>query len=116
MAHETGHIKAGHLIRGEVGMEKAAIPMLLSMVVGIAAMIAGAGQAGMAVMGLGQAVAQAQFNQFSRIQESTADQIALQLLLATHQSPLGIYDTMVRFAQEPPRAPTRWTPLPWTIR
>jgi len=100
MAHETGHIKAGHLIRGEVGMEKAVIPMLLSMVVGIAAMIAGAGQAGMAVMGLGQAVAQAQFNQFSRVQESTADQIALQLLRATHQSPLGIYDTMVRFAQE----------------
>ena len=100
MAHETGHIKAGHLIRGEVGMEKAAIPMLLSMVVGLAAMIAGAGQAGMAVMGLGQAVAQAQFNQFSRIQESTADQIALQLLMATHQSPIGIYDTMVRFAQE----------------
>ena len=29
MAHETGHIKAGHLIRGEVGMQKAMIPMLL---------------------------------------------------------------------------------------
>ena len=26
MAHETGHIKAGHLIRGEVGMEKATSP------------------------------------------------------------------------------------------
>jgi predicted Zn-dependent protease len=51
-------------------------------------------------MSLGQAVAQAQFNQFSRVQESTADQIALQLLRATHQSPMGIYDTMVRFAQE----------------
>ena len=100
MAHETGHIKAGHLIRGQVGMEKAAIPMLLSMAVGVAAMIAGAGNAGIAIMGLGQAVAQAQFAQFSRIQESTADQIALQLLLATHQSPMGIYDTMVRFAQE----------------
>jgi len=100
MAHETGHIKAGHLIRGEAGMEKAAIPMLLSLVVGIAAMMAGAGQAGMAAMGLGQAIAQGQFNQFSRVQESTADQIALQLLLATHQSPMGIYNTMVRFAQE----------------
>lgn len=100
MAHETGHIKAGHLIRGEVGMEKAAIPMLLSMLIGVAAMIAGAGQAGMVIMGAGQAMAQAQFNQFTRVQESTADQIALQLLLATHQSPIGIYDTMVRFAQE----------------
>jgi len=100
MAHETGHIKAGHLIRGEVGMQKAMIPMLLSMVAGIAAMIAGAGQAGMVLMGAGQAMAQAQMAQFSRIQESTADQIALKLLLATHQSPIGIYDTFVRFASE----------------
>src|ERR1017187_4515843 len=82
MAHETGHIKAGHLIRGEYGMEKAAIPMLLSMIVGIAAALAGAGQAGMVLMGAGQAIAQAQMNQFTRVQESTADQIAMQLLLA----------------------------------
>ena len=100
MAHETGHIKAGHLIRGQVGMEKATIPMLLSMVVGIAAMMAGAGEAGMVIMGAGQAMAQAQFAQFSRVQESTADQIALQLLLATRQSPMGIYNTFSRFAQE----------------
>jgi predicted Zn-dependent protease len=100
MAHETGHIKAGHLIRGEVGMQKAMIPMLLSMVAGIAAMIAGAGQAGMVLMGAGQAMAQAQMAQFSRVQESTADQIALKLLLATHQSPIGIYNTFVRFASE----------------
>jgi predicted Zn-dependent protease len=100
MAHETGHIKAGHLIRGEVGMQKAAIPMLLSMVIGIAAMMAGAGEAGMVIMGAGQAMAQAQFAQFTRVQESTADQIAMQLLLATHQSPQGIYNTFARFAQE----------------
>jgi predicted Zn-dependent protease len=100
MAHETGHIKAGHLIRGQVGAEKAAIPMLLSMVIGVAAMMAGAGEAGMVLMGMGQAIAQAQFAQFSRVQESTADQIAMQLLLATHQSPQGIYDTFARFAQE----------------
>ena len=34
MAHETGHISAGHLSRGSYGMKKAMIPMLLSMVVG----------------------------------------------------------------------------------
>jgi predicted Zn-dependent protease len=100
MAHETGHIKAGHLLRGEVGMEKAAIPMLLSMVIGVAAMIAGAGQAGMVIMSAGQAIAMAQMNAFTRVQESTADQIALKLLLATHQSPMGIYNTFVRFAAE----------------
>ncbi|HWC64178.1 MAG TPA: M48 family metalloprotease, partial [Rhizomicrobium sp.] len=104
MAHETGHIKAGHLIRGAAGAEKAAIPMLLSMVVGVAAMMAGAGEAGMVLMGAGQAIAQAQFAQFSRVQESTADQIAMQLLLVTHQSPQGIYDTFSRFAAEEARS------------
>jgi len=100
MAHETGHIRAGHLIRGEVGMQKAMIPMLLSMVAGVAAMIAGAGEAGMVLMGMGQAVAEGQMNAFTRVQESTADQIALKLLLATHQSPMGLYHTFERFADE----------------
>ena len=103
MAHETGHIKAGHLIRGEEGMQKAMIPMLLSMVVGIAAMIAGAGQAGMVIMGAGQAMAEAQMNQFTRVQESTADQIGAQLLNATHQSPMGMYAMFQRMADEAAR-------------
>jgi predicted Zn-dependent protease len=34
------------------------------------------------------------------VQESTADQIAAKLLLATHQSPMGMYRTFQRFAQE----------------
>jgi predicted Zn-dependent protease len=54
----------------------------------------------MVIMGAGQAMAQAQMNQFTRVQESTADQIAMQLLLATHQSPQGIYNTFARFASE----------------
>jgi predicted Zn-dependent protease len=100
MAHETGHISAGHLSRGAYGMKKAMIPMLLSMVVGLGAMIAGAGEAGMAIMGIGQAYAMGQMAAFTRIQESTADQIAAKLLLATHQSPMGMYHTFERFAQE----------------
>jgi predicted Zn-dependent protease len=100
MAHETGHISAGHLTRTSFAMQKAAIPMMLSLVAGLAAMIAGAGELGMAMMQMGQSVAMAQFAAFSRVQESTADQIAAKLLLATHQSPLGMYDTFQRFAQE----------------
>jgi predicted Zn-dependent protease len=100
MAHETGHIKAGHLIRGEIGMQKAMIPMLLSMVAGVAAMLAGAGQAGMVIMSAGQAMAEGQFNQFSRVQESTADQIGARLLNATHQSPKGMLDMFARMASE----------------
>jgi len=73
MAHETGHISAGHLSRGEYGMKKAMIPMLLSLVAGIGAMIAGAGEVGMAIMGIGQSYAMGQFAAFTRVQESTAD-------------------------------------------
>jgi predicted Zn-dependent protease len=100
MAHETGHIAAGHLSRGEVGAQHAAVPMLLSMVLGAAAMALGGGEAGMAIMSAGMAVAQAQMAAFSRVQESTADQIALKLLAATHQSPMGLYSTFERFAVE----------------
>ena len=63
-------------------------------------MIAGAGEAGMAIMGIGQAYAMGQFAAFTRVQESTADQIAAKLLLATHQSPMGMYHTFQRFANE----------------
>ena len=81
-------------------MKKAMIPMLLSLVVGLGAIIAGAGEAGMAIMGIGQAYAMAQMAAFTRVQESTADQIAAKLLLATHQSPMGMYRTFQRFANE----------------
>ena len=100
MAHETAHISAGHLSRGMYAMKKATIPMLLSLVAGIGAMIAGAGEAGMAIMGVGQAYAAGQMAAFTRVQESTADQIAAKLLLATHQSPMGMYRTFQRFASE----------------
>jgi predicted Zn-dependent protease len=100
MAHETGHISAGHLSRGSYGMKKAMIPMLLSLIAGVGAMIAGAGEAGIAIMGIGQAYAMGQMAAFTRVQESTADQIAAKLLLATHQSPMGMYHTFQRFANE----------------
>ena len=103
MAHETGHISGGHLTRGMDAMEKASIPMLLSLIVGVAAMVAGGGPAGMAIIGMGQSVAANQFNAFSRVQESSADQIAVKLLRDTRQSPKGMYNTFVRMADEQAR-------------
>ena len=100
MAHETGHIAAGHLSRGEYGMKKAMIPMLLSMVAGLGAMIAGAGELGEAIMRVGQAYAMGQMAAFTKVQESTADQIGARLLLATHQSPMGMYETFQRLAND----------------
>ena len=111
MAHETGHLSAGHLARTTDAMSKAMIPMLLSMVVGLAVMVAGGGQAGMAIMGIGNAYAQKMMTQFTQIQESSADQIAARLLLATHQSPMGLYSTFQRFAQEEAMASNRIDPF-----
>ncbi|MES2473899.1 MAG: M48 family metalloprotease [Pseudomonadota bacterium] len=99
LAHETGHISGAHLTRGSFGAKKAMIPMLASIVLGLGAIIAGAGELGMVMMGMGQAVAEAQFMTFTRVQESSADQIAARLLLATRQSPKGLVDTFRRFAQ-----------------
>jgi predicted Zn-dependent protease len=100
LAHETGHMAGGHLIRGTDAIAKAQIPMLLSMALGIAAMAVGAGEAGMILMGVGQSAAAAQFMQFSRTQESTADQMAQRYLRATHQSGLGMVNVFERMANE----------------
>ncbi|HVU21126.1 MAG TPA: M48 family metalloprotease [Rhizomicrobium sp.] len=103
LAHETGHIAGGHLIRDSAAIQKAMIPMLLSTVAGIAAIVAGAGEAGMAIMGLGQTAAQAQFNAFSRPQEATADQMGQRYLRETHQSGEGMVRIFERMADESAR-------------
>src|ERR1700761_6486424 len=84
LAHETGHIAGGHHIRDAGAMQKASIPMLIGMAVGIAAMIAGAGEAGMAGIALGQQAAEDSFLSFSQAQEATADQMGQKNLLATN--------------------------------
>ncbi len=100
LAHETGHMAGGHLTRGSEAIAKAEIPMLLSMVLGIGAAIAGAGEAGMILMGVGQSAAEAQFFQFSRVQEATADQMGQKYLRATHQSGMGMVHVFERMANE----------------
>lgn len=100
LAHETGHIAGGDVIRGGMAMEKASIPMLIGMAVGVAAMIAGAGDAGMGAIMMGQTAAQAQYLQFSRAQEGTADQRAINYLNRTHQSGEGMVQVFEKLANE----------------
>jgi predicted Zn-dependent protease len=100
LAHETGHMAGGHLIRGTDAIAKAEIPMLLSMALGIAAMAAGAGEAGMILMGVGQSAAEAEYMGFSRVQEATADQMGQKYLRATHQSGMGMVHVFERMANE----------------
>jgi predicted Zn-dependent protease len=100
LAHETGHIAGGDLTRDTRAVAKASIPMLIGMAAGVAAMIAGAGDAGIALMGLGAQAAQSQFLSFSRAQEATADQRGQKFLLATHQSGRGMLQVFERMADE----------------
>nr|WP_246513087.1 M48 family metalloprotease [Azospirillum picis] len=81
IAHETGHISGGHLVRGTEAMDNAFLSSLigigLGIVGGIASGNAGAGAAG--VM-LGQHLAERNFLSFSRTQEASADQAGLSYL------------------------------------
>lgn len=100
MAHETGHIAGGHLARGPEAMSKAEIPMIISMVAGIAAIAAGAPDIGMAMMVGAQGVAQRELLAFSRQQESSADQAGMKYLTATGQSSNGMVEVFNKFADQ----------------
>jgi len=80
IAHELGHIADGHIVNADAGAKPAMAIYLLSMVLGLAATAAGAGEAGMGVMAAGQQAAMGKFLAFSRTQESTADASAVKYL------------------------------------
>jgi predicted Zn-dependent protease len=73
IAHELGHVAGGHVIRSSEGIGEATRISLLSLVLGAAAIAAGAGEAGAGILGVGQQLAISRFLGFSRTQESSAD-------------------------------------------
>ncbi len=73
IAHELGHIVGGHVIRSSDGIKEATGITLLSLVLGAAAIAAGAGEAGLGIIGAGQQAAIGKYLAFSRVQESSAD-------------------------------------------
>lgn len=73
IAHELGHITGGHIIRHSDGAAAASNISILSMLLGVAAAAAGAGDAAMGVLMAGQRAALGKYLAFSRVQESSAD-------------------------------------------
>jgi predicted Zn-dependent protease len=73
MAHELGHIVGGHSIRFDEGFKNAGKITLLSLLVGVAAALAGSGDAAMGAISMGQQAAYGSLLGFSRAQESSAD-------------------------------------------
>ena len=73
IAHELGHVAGGHIIRIGEGAKAATGITLLSLVLGAAAIAAGAPDAGMGIIMAGQRAAMGNFFAFTRAQESSSD-------------------------------------------
>ncbi|MDE1174652.1 MAG: M48 family metalloprotease [Parvibaculaceae bacterium] len=100
IAHETGHMAGGHLIRGGEMMGSMRLPMILAAVLGIGAMAAGAGGAGMAIITGGSQVAQRSLLAYSRMQESQADQAGATFLQKAGMSGRGMLDLFASFRDQ----------------
>lgn len=90
IAHELGHVAGGHVLRSSEGIKQATGIMLLSLLLGAAAIAAGAGDAGAGILGVGQQVAIGKYLAFSRVQEATADSAAQTYLTTTGTSGKGM--------------------------
>lgn len=100
IAHELGHIEAGHIpLQGE-GLRPASRIALLSLLLGVAAIAAGAAGPGMAALGAGTQVAQSKALAFTRGQEGSADASAVRHLNEAHYSGKGMVSFFAKLKQE----------------
>ncbi len=93
IAHETGHIAGGHLVRLQDAASNAATQALMGMILGAAVgAAAGRGDVGAGVMMGSQEAAIRGLLAYSRGEESAADQAGMKFLDATHQSSRGLLE------------------------
>jgi predicted Zn-dependent protease len=93
IAHETGHIHGGHLLRAREAIRNAQIQSLIAMALGVGAAVASRdGGAAMATLGLGSKIVEGTFLKYTRTQEQSADQFALTALDAEHISARGLLE------------------------
>jgi predicted Zn-dependent protease len=90
IAHETGHIAGGHLVRNSDYASVSYTTALTSLVLGAAAILAGSADAGIGIISAGQSVAQRQYLAYNRVQESSADIAGIQYLEAVGVSGQGL--------------------------
>lgn len=89
IAHELGHITGGHVSLAGRGAQEATGISILSMVLGLAAMAAGAGEAGAGVLAAGQQAAMGKYLAFSRQQEASTDAAGTKYLIGAGISGKG---------------------------
>ncbi|PJB71369.1 MAG: peptidase M48 family protein [Alphaproteobacteria bacterium CG_4_9_14_3_um_filter_47_13] len=101
IAHELGHIRGGHLVRARGAMQNASYESLIGTILGLgAAVLTGEGRLASAIISGSQATAINHYLAFSRIQESSADQSALDSLEKAHISPQGLVSFMEKLKGE----------------
>ncbi|MBR0973972.1 MULTISPECIES: M48 family metalloprotease [Bradyrhizobium] len=109
LAHETGHLAGGHLSKLREQLANAQTQMIIAMLLGAGAMVAGttrgAGNNGLANAGAAaiagpQEMIRRSLLSYQRQQEENADRAGVKFLTATHQSPKGMYETFKRFTSE----------------
>jgi predicted Zn-dependent protease len=93
LAHETGHISGGHLARMQDALRSATATSIVALILGAAAVAAG-GSGGAAVAGAGVQAGQQTFLQYTRTQESVADQAAVRYLTQSGQSARGLVEIL----------------------
>lgn len=96
IAHETGHIAAGHAVQRYNAQQSLRGPLILGTILGIAAAAAGSGDAGAAIIAGSQTVARRDLLKYTRGQEASADQAAIGFLEAVGIDPTGMLGTLER--------------------
>lgn len=110
LAHETGHIALGHVVRTMDTLKKASLLSLAGFVLGLAAAIGGAGpDAVMGGMMAGQSMAMGMYFHYSQGQEASADQAAIRYLHQLNWTNEGLESFMSKLASDELRAIERRT-------
>jgi predicted Zn-dependent protease len=105
LAHETGHIAGGHLMKMREQLAHVQSAMIIAVLLGLGAAVAGGGRNGSgdaaaAAMMAPQSMAMSSLLSYARQQEEQADRAGVKFLTMTGQSPKGMYDTFKRFAEQ----------------
>ena len=92
IAHETGHISGGHLAKLSGALGDARARSIIGFVLGGAAAVAGRPDVGAVLAQSGAHIGQRSLLQFTRTQESAADQAAVRFLDASKISSIGLLE------------------------
>ena len=100
LAHETGHIAGGHLARSDIALKKAQTPMIIGLLLGIGAAVAGDSDAAQGFLLGSQQIAKGMVAKYSRGQEAAADQASFTYLENLGLSSKGMIDVLYGFADQ----------------